>query len=118
MQGRTKMLIVAMSSLMALVAACGNNANTGSSGSAAGKTLVVDHAYAWDFSKDNDPSRGGVDFEADIFLHALDDMLLTFKLGDSSTPFPLRVQGVVRRFIQLDFPLQIRKDVKFADGTP
>jgi ABC-type glycerol-3-phosphate transport system substrate-binding protein len=56
MQGRSKLLIAAMSALMVLLAACGGNGSTPSN-SAAGKTLVVDHAYAWDFSKDNDPSR-------------------------------------------------------------
>src|SRR5260370_82613 len=116
MHGDTKVFIAAVSSLMVLLAACGNNPSTGSS--AAGKTLVIDHAYAWDFSKDNDPSRGGVDFEADPFFHAIYDSLLTFKLGDSSTPIPLVAQSYTVSPDAKTFTFTIRKDVKFADGTP
>src|SRR4030088_348678 len=116
MHGHTRVFIAAVSSLMVLLAACGNNPSTGSS--AAGKTLVIDHAYAWDFSKDNDPSRGGVDFEADPFFHAVYDSLLTFKLGDSSTPIPLVAQSYTVSPDAKTFTFIIRKDVKFADGTP
>jgi peptide/nickel transport system substrate-binding protein len=116
MHGHTRVFIAATSSLMVLLAACGNNPSTGSS--AAGKTLVIDHAYAWDFSKDNDPSRGGVDFEADPFFHAVYDSLLTFKLGDSSTPVPLVAQSYTVSPDAKTFTFTIRKDVKFADGTP
>src|SRR6202048_1550841 len=115
MHGHTKVFIAAVSSLMVLLAACGNNPSPGSS--AAGKTLVVDHAYAWDFSKDNDPSRGGVDFEADPFFHAVYDSLLTFKLGDSSTPIPLVAESYSTSADAKTFTLKIRKAVKFADGT-
>ena len=118
MQGRSKMLIAAMSALMVLLAACGNNGSGSSSGSAAGKTLVVDDAYTWDFSKDTDPSRGGVDFDADPFFHAIYDSLLTFKLGDSSTPIPLVAQSYAVSPDAKTFTFTIRKDVKFADGTP
>ena len=118
MQGRSKLVIAAMSALMVLLAACGNNGSPSSSGSAAGKTLVVDDAYTWDFSKDTDPSRGGVDFDADPFFHAIYDSLLTFKLGDSSTPIPLVAQSYTVSADAKTFTFTIRKDVKFADGTP
>ncbi|HVC76106.1 MAG TPA: ABC transporter substrate-binding protein [Candidatus Micrarchaeaceae archaeon] len=106
-----------MSALMVLLAACGNTGGT-SSGSVASKTLVVDDAYTWDFSKDTDPSRGGVDFDADPFFHAIYDSLLTFKLGDSSTPIPLVAQSYTVSPDAKTFTFTIRQDVKFADGTP
>ncbi len=118
MQRRSTILIATMSLLMVLLAACGNNGGGSSSGSAAGKTLVVDDAYTWDFSKDTDPSRGGVDFDADPFFHAIYDSLLTFKLGDSSTPVPLVAQSYTVSPDAKTFTFTIRKDVKFADGAP
>src|SRR6202171_892941 len=118
MQGRRKFFTATSSALMVLLAACGNNGSSSSSGSAAGKTLVVDDAYTWDFSKDTDPSRGGVDFDADPFFHAIYDSLLTFKLGDSSTPVPLVAQSYTVSPDAKTFTFTIRKDVKFADGTP
>ena len=106
-----------LSVLTVLLAACGNGSNS-TTGGASGKTLVVDDAYSWDFSKDNDPSRGGVDFDADPFFHAVYDSLLTFKLGDSSTPIPLVAESYTVSSDAKTFTFKIRKDVKFADGTP
>ena len=115
MQRRTTFLIATLSVLAVLLAACGTN---GGSTGTTGKTLVVDDAYTWDFSKDTDPSRGGVDFDADPFFHAIYDSLLTFKLGDSSTPIPLVAQSYTVSADAKTFTFIIRKDVKFADGTP
>jgi peptide/nickel transport system substrate-binding protein len=120
MQRRSTYLLATLSVLALLLgAACGNNgSNNNSTTNAAAKTLVVDDAYTWDFSKDTDPSRGGVDFDADPFFHAIYDSLLTFKLGDSSTPIPLVAQSYTASPDAKTFTFVIRKDVKFADGSP
>src|SRR5258705_13028859 len=113
---RQRFLIASLGVLSVLLgAACGGG--SGPSGTAA-QTLVVDDAYTWDFSKDTDPSRGGVDFDADPFFHAIYDSLLTFKLGDSSTPIPLVAQTYTVSPDAKTFTFAIRHDVKFADGTP
>jgi len=118
MQRRTTLLIAILSGVgLLLGAACGNSASPSSTSSAAAKTLVVDDAYTWDFSKDTDPSRGGVDFDADPFFHAIYDSLLTFKLGDSATPIPLVAESYTASADAKTFTFKIRKDVKFADGT-
>src|SRR6185312_14725048 len=44
---------------------------------AANRTLVVSNAFTFT-TKDTDPARGGVDFAADPFFHAVYDTLLTF----------------------------------------
>src|ERR1700730_6084793 len=119
MQRPSTFLIVILSVFgLLLGAACSNTTSTGTNSGAAAKTLVVDDAYTWDFSKDTDPSRGGVDFDADPFFHAIYDSLLTFKLGDSSTPIPLVAQSYSVSADARTFTFIIRKDVKFADGTP
>ena len=114
---RHRFLIASLSVVTVLFgAACGGGSN--STSGTAGQTLVVDDAYTWDFSKDTDPSRGGVDFDADPFFHAIYDSLLTFKLGDSSTPIPLVAESYTVSPDAKTFTFTIRKDVKFADGTP
>lgn len=119
MQRRSTFLIASLTALTVLFgAACGTSGSTGSTNSAASKTLVVDDAYTWDFSKDTDPSRGGVDFDADPFFHAIYDSLLTFKPGDSSKPIPHVAESYTVSPDAKTFTFKIRKDVKFADGTP
>src|SRR5438874_13070785 len=54
----------------------------------AGRTLIIANAYSFT-TKDTDPDRGGVDFDADPFFHAVYDTLLTFKPGDTTNPQPL-----------------------------
>ena len=115
MPRRSTFLIATLSMLTFLLAACANGSSTNG---VSGQTLVVDDAYTWDFSKDTDPSRGGVDFDADPFFHAIYDSLLTFKLGDSSTPIPLVAESYTVSPDAKTFTFTIRKDVKFADGTP
>lgn len=117
---RRSMGVVASLSVVAVLlgAACGTNSSSSSTSGATAKTLVVDDAYTWDFSKDTDPSRGGVDFDADPFFHAVYDSLLTFKLGDSSTPVPLVAESYTVSPDARTFTFKIRKDVRFADGTP
>ena len=99
--------------------ACGNGSSSNSTTTdLSAKTLVVDDAYQWDFGKDADPNRGGVDFDADPFFHAIYDSLLTFKLGDSATPVPLVAESYTVSPDAKTFTFKIRKDVKFSDGSP
>ena len=114
---RHRFLIASLSVFTVLLGTACSGGGTSPNGTA-GQTLVVDDAYTWDFSKDTDPSRGGVDFDADPFFHAIYDSLLTFKLGDSSTPIPLVAQSYTVSSDAKTFTFTIRKDVKFADGTP
>lgn len=119
MHRRSTFVIACLGVAAALLGgACGTSPSSSSSSGAAARTLVVDDAYTWDFSKDTDPSRGGVDFDADPFFHAVYDSLLTFKLGDSSTPVPLVAESYAVSTDAKTFTFKIRKDVKFADGTP
>ena len=119
MHRRTTFVIASLWALAALLgAACGTSPSSGTTSNAGARTLVVDDAYTWDFSKDTDPSRGGVDFDADPFFHAVYDSLLTFKLGDSSTPIPLVAESYTASSDAKTYTFKIRKDVKFADGTP
>src|SRR5690349_17013779 len=85
-------------------------------GGTAGKTLVVANAYSFT-TKDTDPDRGGVDFDADPFFHAVYDTLLTFKPGDTTSPQPLVAESYASSPDARTFTFTLRKDVKFSDGT-
>src|SRR5262249_34530116 len=67
---------------------------------------------------DTDPDRGGVDFDADPFFHAVYDTLLTFKPGDTTTPQPLVAESYTASSDARTFTFKLRNDVKFSDGTP
>lgn len=84
---------------------------------AAGRTLIVANAYSFT-TKDTDPERGGVDFDADPFFHAVYDTLLTFKPGDTTSPQPLVAESYTTSPDAKTFTFKLRKDVKFSDGTP
>jgi peptide/nickel transport system substrate-binding protein len=85
--------------------------------SAAGRTLIIDNAYSFT-TKDTDPDRGGVDFDADPFFHAVYDTLLTFNPGDTTTPQPLVAASYSTSPDAKTFTFKLRNDVKFSDGTP
>jgi len=84
---------------------------------AANRTLVVSNAFAFT-TTDTDPARGGVDFAADPFFHAVYDTLLTFAVGDTTTPKPLVAESYTSSPDAKTFTFTLRKDVKFSDGTP
>jgi peptide/nickel transport system substrate-binding protein len=84
---------------------------------AANRTLVVSNAFTFT-TKDTDPARGGVDFAADPFFHAVYDTLLTFAVGDTTTPKPLVAESYTSSPDARTFTFTLRKDVKFTDGTP
>ncbi|MBV9581669.1 MAG: ABC transporter substrate-binding protein [Chloroflexi bacterium] len=85
--------------------------------SAAGRTLVIANAYSYT-TKDTDPDRGGVDFDADPFFHAVYDTLLTFKPGDTTSPQPLVAASYTASPDARTYTFTLRQDVKFSDGTP
>jgi peptide/nickel transport system substrate-binding protein len=84
---------------------------------AASRTLVVENSFTFT-TKDTDPARGGVDFAADPFFHAVYDTLLTFAVGDTTTPIPLVAASYTSSPDATTFTFTLRKDVKFSDGTP
>jgi peptide/nickel transport system substrate-binding protein len=83
----------------------------------ASRTLVVANSFTFT-TKDTDPARGGVDFDADPFFHAVYDTLLTFAPGDTTTPKPLVAESYTATPDAKTFTFKLRKDVKFSDGTP
>jgi peptide/nickel transport system substrate-binding protein len=83
----------------------------------AGRTLVVANAYSFT-TKDTDPDRGGVDFDADPFFHAVYDTLLTFKPGDTTSPQPLVAESYATSADARTVTFKVRRDVRFSDGTP
>jgi peptide/nickel transport system substrate-binding protein len=85
--------------------------------STAGRTLVIANAYSFT-TKDTDPDRGGVDFDADPFFHAVYDTLLTFKPGDTTSPQPLVAASYSASSDARAYTFKLRQDVKFSDGTP
>jgi peptide/nickel transport system substrate-binding protein len=84
---------------------------------AANRTLVVSNSFTFT-TKDTDPARGGVDFAADPFFHAVYDTLLTFAVGDTTTPKPLVAESYTSSPDATTFTFTLRKGVKFSDGTP
>src|SRR5690348_14859895 len=84
---------------------------------AAGRTLIIANAYSFT-TKDTDPDRGGVDFDADPFFHAVYDTLLTFSPGDTTNPQPLVAASYTVSPDARTFTFKLRQDVKFSDGTP
>jgi len=92
-------------------------ATSAPAGVAASRTLVVANSFTFT-TKDTDPARGGVDFQADPFFHAVYDTLLTFAVGDTATPIPLVAASYTSSPDARTFTFTLRKDVKFSDGTP
>ena len=80
----------------------------------AGETLVVDRSFE---IKTADPQRA---FEptAAIVNRGVFDTLFTYKGSDVAHPVPLLVQSWKASRDAKTFTFQLRKNVKFADGTP
>src|SRR4029077_7211313 len=81
---------------------------------AAAPTLVVDRSFE---IKTSDPQRA---FEptAAIVDRAVYDTLFTYKGGDIAHPLPMLVQSWKATKDAKTFTFQLRKDARFADGTP
>jgi peptide/nickel transport system substrate-binding protein len=77
-------------------------------------TLVVDRSFE---IRTSDPQRA---FEptAAIVDRALYDTLLEFRGGDLSRPVPLAAQSYRASKDAKTYTFQLRRDVRFADGTP
>ena len=78
------------------------------------ETLVVDRSFE---IRTADPQRA---FEptASIVDRAMYDTLLTFKGGDVSRPLPMAAQSFRASRDAKTYTFQLRRDVRFADGTP
>jgi peptide/nickel transport system substrate-binding protein len=104
--------------VVALVAAVGAYGATTVGGSAAkaaaSGTLVVDRSFE---IKTSDPQRA---FEptAAIVDRAVYDTLLTYNGSDVAHPVPLVARSYTASKDAKTYTFQLRKDVKFADGTP
>jgi len=107
-------LVVAVA--LATAAAAGGATSLKGVGSraAAGTTLVVDRSFE---IKTADPQRA---FEptAAIVNRATFDTLFTYKGGDIAHPVPMLVQSWSATKDAKTFTFQLKKNVRFADGTP
>ena len=82
--------------------------------SAAAPTLVVDNSFT---IKTSDPQRA-FDPTASIIDRALYDTLFTYKGGDLANPIPLLVSSWKATGNAKTFTFQLKRNVRFADGTP
>jgi peptide/nickel transport system substrate-binding protein len=84
------------------------------SGNAQVQTLVVDRSFE---IRTSDPQRA---FEptAAIVDRAIYDTLLTFKGGDVSRPLPMAARSYQASTDAKTYTFQLRRDIRFADGTP
>ncbi|MCI0633298.1 MAG: ABC transporter substrate-binding protein [Actinobacteria bacterium] len=78
------------------------------------ETLVVDRSFE---IRTSDPQRA---FEptASIVDRAIYDTLLTFKGADVSRPLPMAAQSFRASRDAKTYTFQLRRDIRFADGTP
>ena len=78
------------------------------------ETLVVDRSFE---IRTSDPQRA---FEptASIVDRAIYDTLLTFKGADVSRPLPMAAQSFRASKDAKTYTFQLRRDIRFADGTP
>jgi peptide/nickel transport system substrate-binding protein len=81
---------------------------------AAGGTLVIDRSFDL---KTLDPQRQ-YEITGGIIDHAIYDSLLTFKGGDVSHPQPSVAASWKATADAKTYTFQLRKNVKFSDGTP
>ena len=93
----------------ALVAAVASSAST-----TAGATLVIDNSFT---IKTSDPQRA-FDPTASIVDRAIFDTLFTYKGGDLAHPIPLLVQSWKASTDAKTFSFQLKRNARFADGTP
>jgi peptide/nickel transport system substrate-binding protein len=77
-------------------------------------TLVVDRSFE---IRTSDPQRA---FEptASIVDRAVYDTLLTFKGGDVSRPLPMAARSYQASRDAKTYTFELRRDIRFADGTP
>ena len=97
-----------------LVAAIALFATSAWSAEAQTDTLVVDRSFE---IRTSDPQRA---FEptASIVDRGIYDTLLTFKGGDVSRPLPMAARSYSASKDAKTYTFQLRRDIRFADGTP
>jgi peptide/nickel transport system substrate-binding protein len=100
--------------LVALAAAAVSAASSPGSATQARDTLVIDRSFE---IRTSDPQRA---FEptASIVNRAVYDTLLTFRGGDVSRPRLMVARGYRASRDARTFTFDLRRDVRFADGTP
>ena len=103
---------LAVGVVLAAVAAV--SAPSALSADAQATTLVVDRSFE---IRTSDPQRA---FEptASIVDRAIYDTLLTFKGGDVSRPLPMAARSFRASRDAKTYTFQLRRDIRFADGTP
>ena len=99
---------------VALLAAGGAYATSTGPAATATDTLVVDRSFE---IRTSDPQRA---FEptASIVDRAVYDTLLTFRGGDVSRPRPMAASGYRASGDARTYTFQLRRNIRFADGTP
>src|ERR687891_1638870 len=107
---RSKTALVALAAVAAAVAYAASAWSAG----AQADTLVVDRSFE---IRTSDPQRA---FEptASIVDRAVYDTLLTFKGGDVSKPALMAARGYRASRDAKTYTFDLRRDIKFADGTP
>ena len=112
MSPRVRRKAVLLASL-ALVAAAAYASSTGSAAPAR-DTLVVDRSFE---IRTSDPQRA---FEptASIVNRGVYDTLLTYKGANVSKPVLLAARGYTASKDAKTYTFQLRRDIRFADGTP
>lgn len=102
--------IALLAGVVLLVAVGASGATTGGGGD----TLVIDRSFEL---KTSDPQRA---FEptASIVDRALYDTLLTYRGSDASKPVPLAARSWKASKDARTYTFQLRRDIRFADGTP
>jgi peptide/nickel transport system substrate-binding protein len=103
-------LALLLAALVALVWSASDVAGARSGGS---PTLVIDNSFALDTS---DPQRA-FDPTSTIIDRALYDTLFTFRGNDPTRPVPSLVRSWTSTGARR-FTFRLRRDVRFADGTP
>jgi peptide/nickel transport system substrate-binding protein len=99
---------------LALAAGIATSGAATASGQGATRTLVVDRSFE---IRTSDPQRA---FEptASIVNRAVYDTLLTFRGGDVSRPRLLLARGWRASNGGRTYTFELRRDIRFADGTP
>jgi peptide/nickel transport system substrate-binding protein len=99
---------------VALAAAAGAYAASSGSKAPAPDTLVVDRSFE---IRTSDPQRA---FEptASIVDRAVYDTLLTFRGGDVSRPVPMAARSYRASGDAKTYTFELRREIRFADGTP
>jgi peptide/nickel transport system substrate-binding protein len=99
---------------VALAAVAAGGASSTGSAAPAQDTLVIDRSFE---IRTADPQRA---FEptASIVVRGIYDTLLTFRGGDVSRPVLLAARGYRASRDAKTYVFDLRRDIKFADGTP